>query len=289
MIMDNKFYSKDISKFDPTNASAQDIRKWLFAIIDAELEKAPEERDYDLIAECSEFEAELPMSDFELSENEYAAGLERIKAQAPAAEHKETKILKPKKKTKRSVRIIAVLAASLATLILSLTVAASVQGKPVIQFITDNVKVILGMDTGDKLEEGDITLIKYGESSQYSSVEEAVSALEHDILYPSYLPEGIKIERIVATDNGQEGTNILFVTNTNEISIRITISSAPFVAPSKDFIEYDNGIIKFYIVKKPETVQVFGEYQGAKYGVVLGNYDELTLINILEGIKEIEK
>jgi hypothetical protein len=98
--MDNKFYRKDISEFDPTNASAEDIRKWLFAIIDAALEKDPEERDCDLIEECSEFEAELPEMGVEMSEDEYAAGLERIKARASAGERKETKTLENKKKSK---------------------------------------------------------------------------------------------------------------------------------------------------------------------------------------------
>ena len=140
--MDSKFYRIDISKFDPTDASAEDIRKWLFAIIDAELEKDPEERDYDLIEECSEFEAELPEMDIELSKSEYVAGLERIKAKTSVTEHKEAKILKNKKKTKKSVRIIAILVASIATLLLSLTVAASVQGKPVMQFISENIKIM---------------------------------------------------------------------------------------------------------------------------------------------------
>ena len=145
--MDNKFYEKDISKFDPSKASAEEVRKWVYAVIDAELEKDPEEIDYDLLEQCAKLEAELPDMDFEISESEYAAGLERIKALAPAPEYKETKILKPKKKIKKSVRIIAILAASLAVLLLSVTIGAAVQGKPVMQFISENIQAILGMNT----------------------------------------------------------------------------------------------------------------------------------------------
>lgn len=287
--MDNKFYRKDISSFDPTNASAKEIRKWLFAIIDAELEKDPEDRDYDLIEQCSDFEAELPLSDsdIELSESELAAGLERIKARTPAAECKETKILEPKKKPKKSVRIIAVLAASLAVLILSVTVAAAVQGKPVLQFISDNVKAILGMDVGDKLEDRSITLVKYGESLQYSSVEEAISSLEYRILYPSYLPEGVKIERIVVTDNGQGGMKIVFITNDINLHIGISndISAMDQIDESAEIYNSEN--IAFGIFYKAGIYQSLGEYEKMKYSVKYDDYDEL--INILNGIKEIEK
>lgn len=287
--MDNKFYRKDISKFDPTNASAKEIRKWLFAIIDAELEKDPEDRDYDLIEQCSDFEAELPLSDsdIELSESELAAGLERIKARIPAAECKETKILEPKKKPKKSVRIIAVLAASLAVLILSVTVAAAVQGKPVLQFISDNVKAILGMDAGDKLEDRSITLVKYGESLQYSSVEEAISSLEYRILYPSYLPEGVKIERIVVTDNGQGGMKIVFITNDINLSLDVTNSYQTNPENWNEAIIYNVGSIEFYIIEKLGTYQAIGYSDDLEYNVMYHNYDEL--INILDGIKEIEK
>ena len=61
--MDNKISNMDISRFDPTEASVRSVRQWLFEIIDSELDKDPEERDYDLIEECSELERELPTED----------------------------------------------------------------------------------------------------------------------------------------------------------------------------------------------------------------------------------
>ena len=87
--MDNKISNMDISKFDPTNASVDSVRKWLFAIIDAELDKAPDKRDYDLIKECSECEMELPVEDVGMSESDLIVGLERIKAHVTTGETKE--------------------------------------------------------------------------------------------------------------------------------------------------------------------------------------------------------
>ena len=285
--MDNKFYEKDISKFDPSKASAEEVRKWVYAIIDAELEKDPEEIDYDLLEQCAKLEAELPDMDFEISESEYAAGLERIKALVPMAEHKETKVLKPKKKTKKSIRIIAILAASLAVLLLSVTTGAAVQGKPVMQFISENIQVILGMNTGDKLENGNVTLVKYGKSSNYSSVEEAVAAIGADILYPTYLPEGVEIERIIVTENGEDGLKISFLSNFENLWIDIIAPAQTFSDDLTTYYFYNNGQIDFYILEKSTICQAMAWYKNTEYSILYNNYDEL--INILNGIKEIEK
>ena len=256
--------------------------------IDAELEKDPEERDYDLIEECSEFEAELPEMDIELSKSEYVAGLERIKAKTSVTEHKEAKILKNKKKTKKSVRIIAILVASIATLLLSLTVAASVQGKPVMQFISENIKIMLSMDTGDKLEEEGITLVKCGKSMEYNSLEEAVKATGYDILYPSYLPKEVNIERIVMAEVDSNGAMaISYVTNNADISISISLNFNLNYPNWDNSIVYSNAIMEFYIVDLEGEFQAVGLYNNMKYSIKYNNYDEL--INILNGIKEIEK
>ena len=287
--MNNKFNRKDISSFDPTNASTEEIRKWLFAIIDAELDKAPKDRDYDLIAECSEFESELPGSGIELSESEYVAGLERIMAQTPATEHKVTKILEPKKKTKKTVRIVAILAASNAALILSLTVAASVQGKTICQFVSDNFKSILCMDSGDKLNNNSITLVKNGEIISCTSIADAVKLIDENMLYPTYLPEGVKIEKIVATNVDEESQlKIFYITNDNSLSITIYANSDSEHLNWENSIVYKNDFIDFYIVPTIDgNYQAVGLYNDMRYSIKHNDYDEL--INMLDGIKEIEK
>ena len=60
----------DEKKIDSTDLSVEDVRRWLSAIITAELEKGPADRDLDLIQECSDYEAEL-------AEAEQGIGFER--------------------------------------------------------------------------------------------------------------------------------------------------------------------------------------------------------------------
>ena len=120
----------------------------------------------------------------------------------------------------------------------------------------------------------------------YSSVEEAVSNIGYDILYPSYLPDGVKIERVVFTDMGNGTIQIVFSTNFENLWIDIT---NPTVTPEhlKTFNLYNNGEIDFYILEKSSLYQVFAWHENMEYNIMNNNYDEL--INILNGIKEIEK
>ena len=286
--MDNKFSKMDISKFDPTNASVDSVRKWLFAIIDAELDKDPEERDYDLIEECSECERELPTEGAGMSEKELAVGLERIKAQVSETEDKESKIIKTKKKAKKSVRVIVILAAAISVMLLSVTAMAISQGKSVGKFISENIQKIFNMDAGEQIEESGITLIKNGELSSYSSLEQAVKAIGVDVLYPSYLPEGIKIERIVVTrSKNDEQIMISYITNDSNISIRVTTKVSSISEVQDDLTPYRTEIMDFYIICRDGIAQARGLWEENEYGIKCSDYNEL--IKILDGLKETEK
>ena len=69
----------DLLNFDPTHATDDQIRAWLFAIIAAEIEKPEGQEDQELIDECLECEAYLSGSEIALSEEEYRTGLAEIK------------------------------------------------------------------------------------------------------------------------------------------------------------------------------------------------------------------
>ena len=81
--MEKQLNDKDNITLYPKNESAEDLRKWLFGIIDSELDKDPQKIDLDLISECIEFEAELPSSVIEISEEDYEAGLRQITSRNP--------------------------------------------------------------------------------------------------------------------------------------------------------------------------------------------------------------
>ena len=286
--MDNKFSKMDISKFDPTNASVDSVRKWLFAIIDAELDKDPEERDYDLIEECSECERELPTEGAGMSEKELAVGLERIKAHVSETEDKEIKIIKTKKKSKKSVRVIVILAAVISAMLLSVTVAAISQGKSVGEFISENIQKIFNMDGGEQIEEGGITLIKNGVSNSYTSFEDAIEAIDEDILYPSYLPDGVRVERIVVTKSkADEKVMVSYITNDKNLYIRVTIGTKATLDYEENAYIYESALSEYYIIRENQIYQASGIYKKEYSDIQYNNYDEL--LKILDGLKEMEK
>lgn len=285
--MDNKFSKMDISKFDPTNASVDSVRKWLFAIIDAELDKDLEERDYDLIEECSECERELPTEGAGMSEKELAVGLERIKAQVSETEDKEIKIIKTKKKSKKSVRVIVILAAVISTMLLSVTVAAISQGKSVGEFISENIQKIFNMDAGEKISNDEITLIKNGEFYSYSSLEDALKSVDENILYPSYLPNSVKIERIFIVKSDDGSISISFITNDDNISIRMTTNVTSISDLEKNSNLYKSSNIDFYLFEEDGIYQSTGLLKNVRYSIKYTDYDEM--LNIMDGFKEIKK
>ena len=101
------------------------------------------------------------------------------------------------------------------------------------------------------------------------------------------MPEGVEIERIVVAENGEDGFRILLLSNYENLRIEII---APTQTSSEDlttYCIYNNGEFDFYILEKATICQAMIWYKDIEYRVVHNNYYEL--INILNGIKEIEK
>ena len=213
----------DITRFDPTNASDDQIRLWLFAIIQAELEKEDDEIDQELIDECSDCEAFLSHSNPVISQEEYALGLAKINVKAQAVQSEYLNVAAPTKHLKkhRFIRIAAYfLAATLAVAVLSVGIVAVANGSAAWEFITANIQQILGMNPGDTLEGDKVTLVKGDLVAEYDSVEEALKAGGFEgILYPTQLPDGVRIERIVHTSVGDsDNTKTSFILNSTNIS-----------------------------------------------------------------------
>ena len=281
----------DISKFDPANASDDQIRLWLFAIIEAELEKDDAEIDQELIAECSDCEALLSHSNPEISQEEYALGLARIKEKAQAAQAKGANVtIQAKPKKRRFMRVAGYfLAAALAVSILTVGVVAAFNGSAAWEFITTHIQQILGMESGDTLESDKVTLVKGDLVAEYDSVEEALKAGGFEgILYPTELPEGVKIERIVYTNDGDSNKNRLsFIFNNDDYTYYVFdyYSYKMNQWDTAEKLTINNNL--YYIA----PIKITEEYQAASYH---NNYEHIlncdsydSLIYILNTLEEL--
>ena len=215
----------DISRFDPTNASDDQIRLWLFAIIQAELEKDDVEIDEELIDECSDCEAFLSHSNPEITQEEYAIGLAKIKERAQAIQADGSNVTVQAKPIKRRFVRVAFyfLAAALAVAILSVSVVAAFNGSAAWEFIVENIGWIWTADPGDTLDNGKVTLTKGSITAEYSSINEALQENGlNDILYPSVLPDNIIIQKINVTAMSENKYKVTFIFSQNEIRYGIT-------------------------------------------------------------------
>ena len=282
----------DITRFDPTNASDDQIRLWLFAIIQAELEKDDAEIDEELIDECSDCEAFLSHNNPEISQEEYALGLARIKAKAQAIQAESPNIAVQAKPKKRRFMRVAVyfLAAALAVAILTVGVVAAFSGSAAWEFIMTNIKQIVGMEPGDTLDDDKVTLIKGDLVAEYDSVEEALKAGGFEgILYPTVLPDGIKTERIIYSHNGNsEKYRLIFITNNDNISYSISNYDHYTVGnwASAEILVINN--ITYYVeyISEKNEYQIGFTHKEFEHILTITSYDDL--INILNSMEELK-
>ena len=282
----------DISRFDPTNASDDQIRLWLFAIIQAELEKDDAEIDQELIDECSDCEAFLSHSNPEITKEEYALGLANIKEKALAGQADGSNVTVQAKPKKRHFMRVAVyfLAAALAIAILTVGTVAAFNSSAAWEFIMTNIKQIVGMEPGDSLDGDKVTLVKGDLVAEYDSVEEALKAGGFEgILYPTKLPEGVKIERVVQTNEGDETKyRINFILSSESISYRV-FNYEKYSSDNSDTSETVLVMNKEYYIQfhaEAGYYQAICYYNGFQYIYTDINYDDL--LNTLNSFKEIQ-
>ena len=281
----------DISRFDPTNASDDQIRLWLFAIIQAELEKDDAEIDQELIDECSDCEAFLAHSNPEITQEEYALGLARIKERAQAMQAEGSIVTVQAKPKKRRFMRVAVyfLAAALAIAILSVGAVAAFKGSAAWEFVMTNMQQILGMKPGDSLESDKVTLVKGDLVAEYDSVEEALKAGGFEgILYPTELPEGVRIERLIITNEGDDTKyRLSFIFNVTSVSFCV------FSYNNFDMKNWDSAKVhiindrEYYIAYVPESNYYQASYYSNtyEYTLICTNYDDLfILLSTMEDI-----
>lgn len=279
-IKDNNF----LCNLDMDNATREQKIAWLCQIIKNEVEKPEDEQDVDLISECSDYLYELSEDDFRYSEEELQQGLEKIKQKSQAS---GATVLPMKKRRKRLIRATLGFAATFVVLFSGITVAAKTQGYTnAWEYVSQNVDKILKMKPGDRIGEGNITLIKGEESIIYTSIEELIKKEKYNILYPSKLPDNTHIQKIIQHYTGDGSMMLSFQTNDPTLSFTISNNSSILDEDLQCYEIYQTPNITFYIDKKSDdTCQAIGYYENYEYCFMYGDYDILIMIlNNLKGL-----
>ncbi len=271
-----------------TRATKEQKIQWLCQIIDNETDKPEDEIDFALIGECSAYLRELSEKAAEATKEQKKRILQQIKVHHnQTATTKSAKVFRPS--WRKVGKIVAIAATVAALLISSLTVLAKVNGySNAWEYIKENIQKIIGMDAGDRVNEGNITLIKGGESIAYSSIEELMQTEGYDILYPATLPEGVKITQV-----SQQIVNenyILYSIQFSNPSLSVVISTQKSVSEDrlKNYERVEHPFLTAYLVKQTDGVfQVIGWDENYEYLFYCSDYD--VLIKTINSMKGIEK
>ena len=282
-IRDNTF----LLGLDMNRATKEQKIQMLCQMIDNETDKPEEETDFALIGECSAYLRELSDKAAEATKEQKRRILQQIKAHHNQTATRSAKVLRPNWKTTRKVVAIAIAAALLLTLTLS--VIAKVKGySSAWEYVKENIQKIIGLDAGDRVNEGEITLIKNDGVVAYKSIEELLEKENLDILYPAELPNGVHITKISQQIISEE--KFVYSYRFTDQAISVAVSTVPRFS-QKDLEMYDiieSSTMTVYLVEKRDGYCQIVGYDG-KYEYLICSNDYDVLINILNSMKGIEK
>ena len=270
-----------------SKATKEQKIQWLCQIIDNETDKPEDEMDFALIDECSAYLRELSDKAAEATKEQKQRILQQIKAHHNQTANHVAKVLRP---NWRKIGKIVAIAAAVATILVStLTVLAKVNGySSAWEYVTENLQKIASLNAGDRMNEGNITLIKGEESIAYSSIEHLIETEGYNILYPTTLPEGIEITKVsqaIITND-----YCLYCIQFTDETLFISVSNKQTISKDdmKRMEEYKTLNILFYIEKISDyTYQAVGYRDEYEYVVYCDSYEKLTVI--LDGMKGLEK
>ena len=261
--------------------------QWLCQMIDNETDKPEEEIDFALIDECSAYLRELSDKAAEATKEQKQRILQQIKAHHNQTATKTAKILRPN--WRKMGRIVSIAATVVALLLSTLTVLAKVNGySSAWEYVKENIQKIIGMDAGDRVNDGNITLTKHDGVVTYNSIEELLQEEGYDIMYPSELPEGVQITKILEQVVSEERTVYCYQFSDENLSVWVSTTSKILPEDLEKSEEFSATNIKFYFRQRADlSYQAIGYNSGYEYQIYCDDYD--VLIKILNGMKEIEK
>lgn len=261
--------------------------QWLCQIIDNETDKPEDEIDFALIGECSAYLRELSDKATEATKEQKQRILQQIKARHNQTATKSAKVLRPK--WRKMGKIVAIAATVAAILLSTLTVLAKVNGySSAWEYVKENIQRITGMDAGDRVNEGNITLTKHDGVVTYASIEELLREEGYDIMYPSDLPEGVRISQILQQIVSED--YVVYCYQFTDESVSMTVSTVARISSESlsRYERHETENITFYLKKRSDTLYEAVTYDGPyEYQIHCKDYD--TLIMIINGMKGIEQ
>lgn len=256
-----------------------ELIRYLDHCIDEELNKPVDDQDVELI-------------------EKYNAVIEKLQPDTykpnPIVKERQLNVLRDRCKNdqKNSIRVfhgfkkkrIAVAAVAAVISVTSLTVVTcAVSNKTPIQLIQDFGNKIFGVNPGESVDIGDMTLIRSnGESVKYGSLEEAIKAEGLDIYYPTWLPDGARIESVYVNETA-DGREVLFMFDSDLFSMSIECGNQSDInLVGSDYTKNDFGGIEVYSFNFENEIFSKFDLEGNLYSIVVSDFETLEkMVNSL--------
>lgn len=259
-----------------------ELIRYLDHCIDEELSKPVDDQDMELI-------------------EKYNAVIEKLQPDTykpnPIVKERQLKALRDRCKNdqKNSIRVshgfhgfkknrIAVATVAAVISVTSLTVVTcAVSNKTPIQLIQDFGNKIFGVNPGEPVDIGDMTLIRSnGESVKYGSLEEAVKAEGLDIYYPTWLPDGVHIESVYVNETA-DGREVMLVFNSDSVSMSIECGKDDeSYTLDQGYTENNINGINVYALNFGGEIFTKFNLDGDEYSIRLENADDID--EIIKGL-----
>lgn len=192
------------------SGAPRDVRmQWLCKIIDNEMAKNIDEIDMDLVNECQEELDELmqetraerisEQATVTSAEPEYAGNLAsrgRVYKKNHGAGYRTMRT--------RLVTLVAAVIVVFSSMTVISVVAKSQGYGSAFEYVSEKAKEIFNSKKGTVIKDGNIAIVRNGQTKNYASIDELVQQENLDIMYPTELPEELKIEKVVVIEVAED-------------------------------------------------------------------------------------
>lgn len=167
------------------------------------------------------------------------------------------------------------------TLVLMSVAGYAMGFEPIRRIIND----LFNITVGGSISEGDREYIRGGETVYFGTIEELIEESQLTILYPTYLPQGITLNKIGDRTGANNNSTFTFEFSNDALSYIIdTYEVFDHSTLEEQIPTYESNDIVYHILDEQGTYIVYFEYQNFQYTLQYKDYDEL--IKIINSIEE---
>lgn len=269
-----------------SNINKQDLIAYLSHTCDCELEKPLEEIDEELVDSCVNLSLKLQYKEFRHTTEEIQENVNKIPFDKSAEPDNTTE-----KKARRRINAKkALFIAALITILYAiLTASIGYSESPDGDFIKQASESIgiENIEFGKEYKFNGISYIEHEYLERYHDIKDYPKDNPHNVLFPTYLPEDLKLESLYVTDKLEEGIEICVCCNITDASYSISLDSKlpdSITDFATETVKVNEKTVYIVYIPEAQMYQMYFEYSGDYY--TMSYHDKQELLKIIASMEE---